>query len=85
MTAPRLCWRSGRHMHIAECGPLGVGRAIVAATRGGYVWMVDMLPGDIEPVIRGKEPTLQLDLALRAAEEQVEAWPSLIHGAERLT
>lgn len=84
MTAPTLQWRSGRHMHVAPCGEHGQGRAVVAPTKAGWVWLVDMLPGDLEPVIRSRQPTLQLDLALRAAEVQAHRWPEVLTEAERV-
>jgi hypothetical protein len=84
MTAPCLTWSRDAHGYIARFGDEGQGEARVLPWRESWVWIVDALPFDIEPAISSRFPYLQAADAQRAAEAQVEAWPSLIEGARRV-
>lgn len=79
---PSARWTEAGAGYIASCGELGQGVMIVAgAGGGGFAWVVDMLPDDIEPAIIGTAETLAA--AQAAAERQAACWPGLIEGAKR--
>lgn len=52
--------------------------------RGGWAWIVDMLPADIEPQIVGQDTYHAAGDAKADAQRQVEAWPFPIAGARRV-
>jgi hypothetical protein len=88
MTA-RLVWRRElpKLLYTAPCGEEGQGRVRVEYRDLAWEWSLDMLPGDAEPVIRGRqfhgEAFDRAGQAMRVAEKQVDAWPALVDGAVR--
>jgi hypothetical protein len=81
----RLDWSRGSHpdLFTACCGEEGQGRASVSRGREGrWHWILDMLPGDPEPVIIGSAAAAAC--AIGDVERQVAQWPALIDGASRV-
>lgn len=79
-----LTWRHDAHGWVAACGSEQQGRVRVIPFRGGWVWVLDMLPGTDEPMLRCGDTYVQLDDAKADAEKQVQEWPTPIDGAVRV-
>lgn len=79
-----LSWTRDAHGWIAPCGSEGQGDIRVMPYSNGWAWIVDMLPGTDEDLIRAGHASPTLEEAKRLAEEQVAAWPTPIAGALRL-
>lgn len=80
---PALQWTQRGDHWRARCGSHEIGIVLVRRHREGWTFVLDMLPGDSEPVVRG-DAYLTPDRAMAQAELQVQQWPRLIEGAVRL-
>ncbi|MBW6400005.1 hypothetical protein KPL78_19245 [Roseomonas sp. HJA6] len=79
-----LTWRHDAHGWIARCGEELQGEARVVSFRGGWAWIVDMLPCSAEPAIVSNDVYVHLPDAQADAERQVQEWPTPIDGARRV-
>ncbi|MBR0649528.1 hypothetical protein GXW78_07645 [Roseomonas terrae] len=79
-----LAWRPDAHGWRAFCGEEQQGIVRVVPYRGQWAWIVDMLPGDIEPQLVGRATFADVEDAKAEAQRQVKEWPTPIEGARRV-